>query len=95
MDSEKPQLPDNFQDKYMEKHGKTPSKAVETHLKRELIQKVWALLLDDEFAAAYEFGMVCDSADGHVRRYFPRFFTYSADHPEKCVFSLRVFAEYC
>jgi Plavaka transposase len=88
---EKHQLPDNFQDKYMEKLGKAPSKPIETHLKRELIQKVWELLLDDDFMAAYEFGMVCDSADGHVRRYFPRFFTYSADYPEKCVNYPQVF----
>ena len=40
---------------------------------------------------AYEFGMVCDSADGHVRRYFPRFFTYSADYPEKCVNHPQIF----
>lgn len=78
--TEKPQLPDNFQDKYLEKDGKTPpSKAVETHLKCELIKKVWEILYvlhDNNFAAAYEFGMVCDSADDHVRRHFPHFFIH-------------------
>lgn len=56
-----------------------------THLKRELVQKVWELLLDDEFMEAYEHGIVITCADGIIRRVFPRFFTYSADYPEKCV----------
>jgi hypothetical protein len=54
-----------------------------THLKRELIQKVWELLLDEEFMEAYENGMVITCADGVTRRIFPRLFTYSADYPEK------------
>jgi len=58
-----------------------------THLKRELIQKVWELLLDDEFMEAYEHGIVITCADGVTRRIFPRFFTYSADYPEKYVVS--------
>jgi Plavaka transposase len=32
---------------------------------------------------AYEHGIVIDCADGIRRRIFPRFFTYSADYPEK------------
>lgn len=54
-----------------------------THVRREIIQKVWELLLDDEFTAAYQHGIIIECADGVVRRYFPRFFTYSADYPEK------------
>jgi len=42
-----------------------------------------ALLLDDEFMHAYEFGIVIEFADGILRRVFPRLFTYSADYPEK------------
>jgi hypothetical protein len=56
-----------------------------THLKRELVQKVWELLLDDEFMEAYENSVVITCADSVTRRIFPRFFTYSADYPEKCV----------
>lgn len=56
-----------------------------THLKRELVQKVWELLLDDEFMEAYEHGIVITCADGITRRIFPRLFTYSADYPEKYV----------
>ena len=54
-----------------------------THLKRELMHAVWELLLDDEFMEAYEHGIVVKCADGVIRRIYPRFFTYSADYPEK------------
>ena len=56
-----------------------------THLKCELVQKVWELLLDVEFMEAYEHRIVITCADGVTRRIFPCFFTYSADYPEKCV----------
>lgn len=67
----------------MRKYGKPPSKTVMTHVRREIIQKVWELLLDDDFVAAYQHGVIIECADGLFRRYFPRFFTYSADYPEK------------
>ena len=54
-----------------------------THVKREIIQKVWELLLDDDFVAAYQNGVIIECADGLFRCYFPRIFTYSADYPEK------------
>lgn len=47
------------------------------------MQAIWALLLDDDFMYAYEHGFVIECADGVIRRLFPRFFTYSADYPEK------------
>ena len=49
------------------------------------MQSVWRILLDDEFTDAYENGFVITFPDGIQRRVFPRFFTYSADYPEKCV----------
>jgi hypothetical protein len=55
------------------------------------MHKVWELLLDPEFLHAYEHGIVLKCADGIVRRIFPRFFTYSADYPEKYVLSLPYF----
>lgn len=67
----------------MRKYGKPPSKPVLTHVKREIMQKVWELLLDEDFVDAYRRGMITECADDVVRRYFPRFFTYSADYPEK------------
>ncbi len=52
------------------------------------MQKIWALLLDPDFMEAYEHGIVIACADGITRRVYPRFFTYSADYPEKCVVSI-------
>lgn len=51
--------------------------------KRDLIHAIWLLLLDTEFMEAYEHGIVLKCGDSVVRRLFPRFFTYSADYPEK------------
>ena len=76
-------LPDNFQDRYIEVFGQPASANTITHLKRELLHKVWDLLLDPQFLHAYEHGIVLKCADGITRRIFPRFFTYSADYPEK------------
>ena len=44
---------------------------------------VWKFLLDADFIHAYKFGMVVKCADGIEHWVYPRFFTYSADYPEK------------
>jgi hypothetical protein len=77
------QLPDSVQDWYRKTFDKVASSELLTHLKRELFQAIWFLLLDKEFLQAYEHGMVVLCADGVSRLVFPRFFTYSADYPEK------------
>ena len=59
------------------------SQAVLTHCQRELFHEQWRVLLDDEFLAAYEHGIVIECSDGIKRRFYPRIFTYSADYPEK------------
>ena len=46
---------------------------------------IWLLIMDDEFMDAYRHGILVYCGDGILRRIFPRFFTYSADYPEKCV----------
>lgn len=63
--------------------GLAASAATITHLKRDLMHAIWLLLLDPEFMRAYVHGIVINCVDGIVRRIFPRFFTYSADYPEK------------
>jgi hypothetical protein len=65
--------------------GLAASATTMTHLKRDLVQKVWELLLDEEFMEAYEHGLVISCADDVTRLIFPRFFTYSADYIEKFV----------
>ncbi|THU78011.1 hypothetical protein K435DRAFT_811931 [Dendrothele bispora CBS 962.96] len=49
-----PKLLSNVQDRYQNKIGFPASSATLTHLKRELIQVIWALILDPEFMHAYE-----------------------------------------
>ena len=62
---------------------KTKNRDLLTHCKRELIHRIWILLLDDEFIEAYRNGIVVRCYDGVLRRVYPRIFTYSADYPEK------------
>ena len=77
------QLDDRIQEFYMEAFGKAATAAMLTHLRRELVQAIWILLLDDEFMHAYIHGFLFQLADGIQRVLFPRFMTYSADYPEK------------
>ena len=54
-----------------------------THCHRELMHAVWAKILNDDFIHAYIYGIVIKCIDGIERCIYPRFFTYSADYPEK------------
>lgn len=67
----------------MKAYGVPASDAMLTFLKRELMQSIWRLLLDDKFIDAYRNGIVIRCADGIERRVYPRLFTYSANYPEK------------
>ncbi|KAF8165838.1 hypothetical protein B0H34DRAFT_856090 [Crassisporium funariophilum] len=78
-----PKLDDAFQDTYRDIYGKAATGDMLTFLRREVMQAVWELLLDDEFVDAYIDGIVMQCSDGILCRIFPRFFTYSADYPEK------------
>jgi hypothetical protein len=77
------QVVDTLNDFYLHVFGKSASDEVLTHCKRELFQAIWMTLLDEEFMDAYINGLVVECADGILQRFFPRFFTYSADYPEK------------
>ncbi|KAI0701452.1 hypothetical protein C8T65DRAFT_788248 [Cerioporus squamosus] len=78
-----PQLPDTVKDDYQRAHNKFPDADTLTFCKRELYNQIWHLLLDPEFCKAYKEGLLLRCGDGVLRRLFPRFFTYSADYPEK------------
>ena len=66
----------------------TQKRDITTHCRRELMHAVLKFLLSDpEFLHAYKYGIVVECADGIKRRVYPRFFTYSADYPEKYVLS--------
>ena len=49
---------------------------------------IWRLLLDDDFMDAYQNGIEIIFPDGISHHIFPRFSIYSADYPEKYVYSL-------
>lgn len=77
------QLPDDFADAYKKAYGVSPPADVITHCHRELIHAVFKLILAGEFQKAYTEGIIIEFPDGVRRRVFPRFFSYSADYPEK------------
>jgi hypothetical protein len=68
--------------------GKSPSGEFMTHCHRELLHAQWKIILDAEFIHAYKHGIVILCCDSVQRRFYPRFFTYSADYMEKWVSSL-------
>lgn len=78
------QLPDKFKDFLVEHLGENAATEIlRTHCQRELFHEQWKILLDEEFIAAYQHGIVILCCDGVKRRFYPRIFTYSADYPEK------------
>jgi hypothetical protein len=82
-----PPLPDSLQDELKSFHQKwdTQHKDILTHCRRELMHRVWAFLLDEDFQHAYKYGIVVQGQDRIERRVYPRIVTYSADYPEKFV----------
>ncbi|EJD46773.1 hypothetical protein AURDEDRAFT_40235, partial [Auricularia subglabra TFB-10046 SS5] len=79
-----PKIPDSLHDE-IKSIGlkKSAKKQALTHCRRELMQAAWAKILSPEFLHAYKYGFVHTCQDGVERRFFPRFFTYTADYPEK------------
>jgi hypothetical protein len=78
------QLPDAFKDFATKYTGtKTLKSEFMAHCHRELTHAQWEILLDDDFVAAYEHGMVVACYDDMLCRFYPRIFIYSTDYPEK------------
>ncbi|KAI0259134.1 hypothetical protein BC834DRAFT_974518 [Gloeopeniophorella convolvens] len=80
-----PNLPETLTESYQKAFGRPPTPEVLNLLKRDLMQAVWALILEGKFMDAYVNGIVLMCADGVYRRVYPRFFTYSADYPKKAL----------
>ena len=74
---------DDFQETYTSHFHEPATAETYTHCKCELYQSIWDLLLDEKFMHAYKYGIMVHCADGIMCRMFPRFFSYSADYPEK------------
>jgi hypothetical protein len=77
------QLPDDVRDFIYEALGKSASKHIITHCRRDLFQAVWDILLDDDFIMAWKHGIVARCADRIEWRFYPRIISYTADYPEK------------
>ncbi|KAG6808669.1 hypothetical protein H0H92_003308 [Tricholoma furcatifolium] len=79
-----PSLPNSIQDLYMELFNQAAPDSSIKHLKRDLFQKIWELLLScEDFREAYHKGLVMKCSDGIWRRFFPRFWAYLADYVER------------
>jgi hypothetical protein len=76
-------LRDEIQDWYKKTFGKVATSAMLTHLRREIVQAIWLLLLDEDLVCAYEKGEAIQLFDNVLRAMFPRFLFYSMDYPEK------------
>lgn len=75
--------------------GDAPSEAFLTFCARKFMHAQWEILLDKDFLEAWKHGIVIECCDGVKRRFYPRFFTYSADYPEKYVLLSLFTSEAC
>ncbi|KAI0362804.1 hypothetical protein OH77DRAFT_89642 [Trametes cingulata] len=78
-----PKLPSDIDDLIHQHTTKEGIDKIVTHCRRELMHGIWRILLSDNFIQACRHGIVVQCFDGVTRRLYPRFFTYSADYPEK------------
>ncbi|KAF6742404.1 hypothetical protein DFP72DRAFT_1081941 [Ephemerocybe angulata] len=82
------ELPDTFQDQLRDRNkGKLPTDHLFGYCGREVFQKQWSILLDQELRDAMRDGIVLTCPDGVDRCFYPRILTYSADYPEKVIVS--------
>ncbi|KAG9089054.1 hypothetical protein FRC06_001731, partial [Ceratobasidium sp. 370] len=63
-----PTLPDKVKEQITEMHGKPPTEALLTHLRRELMHAVWVALLDNEFIEAWRTGVIILCADDYPEK---------------------------
>lgn len=80
------QLDGRIAEFYEQTFGKAPTTAMLTHLKRDVVQAIWKLLLDDDIVNAYKEGQALKLHDAVMRALFIRFVFYSMDYPEKYIF---------
>ncbi|PSR74642.1 hypothetical protein PHLCEN_2v9671, partial [Hermanssonia centrifuga] len=90
-----PSLPDTIQDLYHSIYDIPATKNVLKFCKNHIIHAIWLLLMDDSFMDAYEHGIRVNCGDHVIRRLFPRFFTYSADYPERILLACLRFLGRC
>ena len=77
------QIGANFESRYKDKTGISLKPEVKTHCKRELMQAVWAHLMDEEFVKGCTEGLRIRCTNGVEQTFFLRLLMYSADYPKK------------
>ncbi|KAF7800284.1 hypothetical protein EIP86_011532, partial [Pleurotus ostreatoroseus] len=88
-------LPPDLKTQYKRVYGVYPSDRIMRLCRGDLMQAIWMHILDAEFLEAYEHGILVECGDGVTHRLFPRFFTYSADYPERCALAcIRFLGQY-
>ncbi|KAG6831420.1 hypothetical protein H0H92_010633 [Tricholoma furcatifolium] len=81
-----PSIPEIIQDIYIKLFNQAAPASSLKHLKRDLVQAIWEMLLSNEnFREAYHKGIVVCCGDGTWRRFFIRFFAYLADYVERII----------
>ncbi|KAG6808360.1 hypothetical protein H0H92_004378, partial [Tricholoma furcatifolium] len=81
-----PSIPEIIQDIYIKLFNQAAPASSLKHLKRDLVQAIWEMLLSNEkFREAYQKGIVVCCGDGTWRRFFIRFFAYLADYVERII----------
>ncbi|KAL4247850.1 hypothetical protein ABKN59_007538 [Abortiporus biennis] len=78
-----PKLPDQVSQLIYKRTGKVAPTPLLAHCKQELMHAIWKLILGDSFEEVYRHGIIINCSDGITRHLYSRFFTYSADYPEK------------
>ncbi|KAF7317494.1 hypothetical protein MKEN_00835800 [Mycena kentingensis (nom. inval.)] len=90
-----PSLPESLAEDYLQYYGHPISDDVLKFLKRELIHRLWDILLTPEFIDAWINGFPLECWDKLIRRLFPRFAIYGADYPEKILLAtIKFLAKY-
>uniref|UniRef100_A0A0W0F6L2 Uncharacterized protein n=1 Tax=Moniliophthora roreri TaxID=221103 RepID=A0A0W0F6L2_MONRR len=78
-----PHLPDLIKDVYRAHYGQAPLEETQRFLNREVIQKAWGELLDEEFVEAFMNGLMLECADMEEHLGLLTLFCHSGDYPEK------------
>ncbi|KAF9538744.1 hypothetical protein CPC08DRAFT_738832 [Agrocybe pediades] len=90
-----PKLDDRIQDFYQEHFQKPATKDTLTHLRRELMQAVWELILDEDTVNAYAYGEKFRLYDEVDHALYLRFLFYSMDYPEKVLVACMKYLTHC
>ncbi|KAF9554492.1 hypothetical protein CPC08DRAFT_727124 [Agrocybe pediades] len=90
-----PKLDDRIQDFYQLHFQKPATRDMLTHLRRELMQAVWELILDEDTVQAYAYGERFKLYDDIERALYLQFLFYGMDYPEKVLVACMKYLTHC